>query len=377
VRRFAESALGAAGDGVRVALDATDEVLGLVREALDRVPPGPTPTRSRLLARLAVLQSQHRPATENEAVARRALDIARALDDAPLIVGALTAITLAVVDPLRHDERARWIEELLRLGRREPAAPWLRWAQPLDARERVLTGDVAGALARFRDLDAVTAADHDVVGHHAASYGHVLAATVAGDWAGARVAAARVRRTAADAMFDDGTAILGERGMVAIIELLEGVARPVAWSEIEWPTPEMTAAVAAYGAVTAAQRGAFDDADAALGRLGELMPGVARDGYWLSTVSLIASAASLTENRAGAALAADLLAPVVAFTVTDPGLVYRGSAAHFAGLAAGVVGRPEAVELLREGLDVHQRHGATWMAERSRAAIRALTTLAP
>ncbi len=77
VRRFADAALGAAGDGVRVSLDATEEVTSLVREALARVPPGPTPTRSRLLARMSVLQSQHTAPGDNELPARTALAIAR------------------------------------------------------------------------------------------------------------------------------------------------------------------------------------------------------------------------------------------------------------------------------------------------------------
>ena len=43
VRRFADATLGAAGDGVRVSLDATEEVTSLVREALAHVPPRSDP----------------------------------------------------------------------------------------------------------------------------------------------------------------------------------------------------------------------------------------------------------------------------------------------------------------------------------------------
>ena len=78
VRRFAEAALGAAGDGTRVALDAVAEVTMLVREALERLPRGPTRTRARLLARLSVLQSQSSPPSINEPLAASALDIANA-----------------------------------------------------------------------------------------------------------------------------------------------------------------------------------------------------------------------------------------------------------------------------------------------------------
>lgn len=370
VRRFAEAALGAASDGVRVALDATDEVLSLVREALVRVPPGPTPTRSRLLARVSVLQSQHSTTVDNESAARAALAIARALDDPALVVGGLTALTLAVADPLRHDERAIWIEELGVLTHGQPDAAWIRWLQPLDARERVLAGDIDGAVDLFAQLDASATDDGDVVGQHAASYGHVLEASVGGDWDAARAAAARVRRTASVAMFDEATATIGERGMLAVIELLEGRASPTSSVGLEWPTPEMTAAAEAHTADGLARAGLLADAEGVLSRLCRLVPELARDGYWLATLSMVASAVSMTGHTAAAGLVADLLEPCIDLTVADPGLIYRGSAAHFAGLAASVLGRPGAADLLRHGWQVHQRHGAQWMAERSLVALR-------
>ena len=80
VRRFAEGALGAAGDGWRATVDATDEIVMLLTSALDHVPTGPTRLRSRLLSCSAIAQSHHRAAAECEAAATKALAIARAVD---------------------------------------------------------------------------------------------------------------------------------------------------------------------------------------------------------------------------------------------------------------------------------------------------------
>ena len=134
VRRFAEAALGAAGDGWRTSLDATGETVSLLAEAVERVPVGPTPLRSRLMARLAVIRSHHVPAAEAEAAAARALAIARALGQPALLAGALHALGVVVWDPSRRDERWAWADELVALAARHPDQPWRRWALPIVAR---------------------------------------------------------------------------------------------------------------------------------------------------------------------------------------------------------------------------------------------------
>ena len=91
--------------------------------------------------------------------------------------------------------------------------------------------------------------------------------------------------------------------------------------------------------------------------------------YWLAVLSTAAEAAHRCQHTAAADILSELLTPCTALTITDPGLFYRGAAAHFAGLAAAVLQRPEATDLLRAGLEIHQRHGAHWMVERSRAAL--------
>ena len=107
---------------------------------------------------------------------------------------ALGAIVAVVPDPLRHDERQEWIDQLRALADAHPDEPWRRWVLPLEARESVLAGDIATALDRFGELEADATVANDVVALHAASFGGVLAATTVGDWDAARAAASTSAR---------------------------------------------------------------------------------------------------------------------------------------------------------------------------------------
>ncbi len=170
VRRFAEAALGAAGDGWRASVDATDEIVTLLDQALDHVPSGPTQLRSRLLARWAIARSHHKPAAECEAAATKALAIARAVDDQRLIAGALHALSVVVWDPARHLQHWDWTDELLRLSKQHPEEPWHRWALPIVARLRAADGDLAGAADALEELTVEAERCSDAVGVFAASY---------------------------------------------------------------------------------------------------------------------------------------------------------------------------------------------------------------
>ena len=186
VRRFAEAALGAAGEGWRASLDATDETVVLLTEALDHVPPGPTRLRARLLARSAIALSHHRPASECEAMATKALAIARAIDEPSLVAGALHALCVVVWDPERHEQHSKWTDELLALVRNRTDEPWDRWALPIVARLRAIDGDIVGACDALDRLAGEAARCGDRGGLFDASYADVLRASVAGEWSAAR-----------------------------------------------------------------------------------------------------------------------------------------------------------------------------------------------
>jgi DNA-binding SARP family transcriptional activator len=370
-RRFAEAALGAAGGGWRTSLDSTNEAVSLLAEAVERVPVGPTALRSQLMARLAVARSHHAPTADTEPAAARALAIARALGQPDLLAGALHSLAVVVWDPLRWDEHGAWVDELVALAEAHPERPWRRWALPLVARRRAIDGDIAGAGRALDDLDAEGAACGDLGARHAAGHRAVLRATVAGDWRVARAGAAALRVLGEPILLEPADGALMEMGMRGVIDLHAGSTAAPTLSPLDWPVPSMELSVRAWHADSLARSGRGDDAAAALGAIDAAsVAQVDRDGYWLATLSMLADAAHLAACPAVAEAVGDCLGPVSHLTIFDPGLCYRGAAAHAAGLAAATCGRrSRAADMLSEGLAAHRRHGSPWMARRSQEAL--------
>jgi hypothetical protein len=140
----------------------------------------------------------------------------------------------------------------------------------------------------------------------------------------------------------------------------------------------MALAVKAGHADALARVGRLDEAAAELTAIGpEAVAGVERDGYWLPTLSMLADAAYLAGSRALADVVHECLRPVAHMTIVDPGLCYRGTAAHAAGLAATTCGRLDAArDLLAAGLARHREHGSPWMTQRSEDALSRLAARA-
>ena len=376
LRRFAEAALGAAGDGWRTSLDSTGETVSLLAEAVEKVPVGPTPVRSRLMARLAVVRSHHVPDAEAEASAARALAIARALGQSALVAGALYALAVVVWDPRRQAEHWAWADELMALAAQEPAQPWRRWGLPIVARLRVTDGDVEGACRALDDLEAEASACRDPVARFSASIVGVLRASVAGDWPAARAAVALTRARSEAVDVEPGDTALMEMGYLGVIDLLAGPSHVRALAPLDWPVPSMELSVKAGHADALARVGRLDEAAAELAAIRpDTVAGVERDGYWLPTLSMLADAAYLAGSRAVADVVHECLRPVAHMTIVDPGLCYRGTAAHAAGLAAATCGRRDAArDLLSAGVARHREHGSPWMTRRSEDALARLSS---
>ncbi len=378
VRRFAEAALGAAGDGWRASVDAADEIVSLLDEALDRVPPGPTQLRSRLLARWAVVCSHHKPVDECEAAATKALAIARAVDDQRLIAGALHALSVVVWDPARHLQHWDWTDELLSLSKQHPDQPWHRWALPVVARLRASDGDLAGAADALDELRVEADRCEDAGGRFAASYLPLSARKCARRLAGST--ARRQRRESCGrggALGSDGRGAAGDgharhhlaalgsdrRGPTAsdrVADAVDGGEREVVAREL--PRTGGPDRAGGRHARTRSTSSVVVDGD--------------RDTYWLATLSMLADAAHLAGHAATAAAVWECLRPLAELTVLDGALIYRGAAAHFAGLAAAACGHErEASELLAEGLERHAAHQSPWMVAQSQAAIDSLSAI--
>src|SRR4029453_4090362 len=110
----------------------------------------------------AVVRSHHVPVSECEAQARKALGIARAIDDPRALAAALHSLPVVVWDPYRRNTQRAWLDELLDLAVNHPHEPWLRWALPILARVRVIEGDVVGGGAALEQLAREAAESGDI-----------------------------------------------------------------------------------------------------------------------------------------------------------------------------------------------------------------------
>ncbi len=373
-RRLGEAALGAAGDSWVTSLDATREEVALVAEALEMVPPGPTPMRCRLLARHAITGGHHLRAAVCAQTALSALAIGRAIGDPAALAEALHAASSVISDPTQRDTRWGWAQELETLGQGSSRGLWTRWALAHEARLLALDGDIDGAGATLDRLDINAAVAYDLGARYQASFAGVLRTTVRGDWAGARAAVDATARASDAATYDPAGSSLARMGALGVLELLEGPVSVPRLPPIEWPLPSLELTAKAWHADMLATAGRPEAAEELEAIAPAAVADVDRDGYWLPTMMMLADAAFRAESPAIAEAVGVALGPVVHLTVVDPGLIYRGAAAHGAGLAAAALGnRSDAIELLRNAREQHLRHGSAWMATRSNCALAALS----
>ena len=158
---------------------------------------------------------------------------------------------------------------------------------------------------------------------------------------------------------------------LGIVALLEGTAVAGPRPAVEWPLPSFALGIAAWHAAVVARTGDVRSAGDELDELDlDVVATCDRNAYWLPTLALLADAAHLAHRPAVADVVATLVDPLVDLTIVDAGLLYRGSVAHVAGLAAATCGRTVvAAALLADGRDTHARHGSPWMVACSDAVI--------
>jgi hypothetical protein len=142
---FARAALAV---GVEIVVGVVDPVLvGLLEEALRLLPPGDSPLRVSVLARLAgALQPAIDPA-QPIALAREAIAAARRLGDDAALLGALHAGMAAMMDYVSPAERVLLNTEIEVLATRQGDRPKRRRAHARLVFDRLLLGDLAGAHA--------------------------------------------------------------------------------------------------------------------------------------------------------------------------------------------------------------------------------------
>jgi len=354
----------------------------LIAAALDRLPPGPSAARARLLAASArPMAAAARPGEERHVTGRtslaghadaaiagrlrEAVSMARTAGQVDALSYALSRLRLYITSPDTLDERLAITAELIGMIDRLPN-PVSRYEAHFMRHEDLLEyGDLDGARIEAR---AILRIGDDIGAHGIRAAGMSCLATHAtadGDLQGAMSLLFESRK--ADAAYGDnsnsqyrfGIQFLVIRWHQGRIEELYGpYVRAVDLA------PRLNAPRASL-ALICAESGRLDEARAHLDQLAAAGVGaVPRDYLWWLTVICMGRAAIATGNDAVARDLYAMLLPRAGLNASAAGAVSFGSAAlHLAHLAAAL-GKPEdAVQQFERALEFNVRtRQRTWAA---------------
>lgn len=374
---FARAALGFGEPQVDgVAVDR--QLVGLLQEALDRLGPGDSAHRVRVLARLSLeLSFADDPALRErlrDALSREALEMARRSRDVPALAVALRARWLAAWGPDEHEERSALAEEMVTLAR----ASGDRELE-LVGRARRLTGSVETG-----DIQAV---DADIAAHAA------LAAELRmpyHEWTATTLRAGRALLegafATAEGLAERAAALLPDRPIARLayvnqITMIRWEQHRLGELRDRWQTLSAQFPQAGFGpawlSLADGERGRLDDARRSLRSRAAHLAALPRNGLWLSTLAITALAAAHLDDRDTAAAIYPVLRPYHDRTVVIPmphPAVCLGAASFYLGLLAAAMARwNDAVEHFESALVANTRlGGGPFVARTQHAYARAL-----
>src|SRR4051794_9053185 len=315
---------------------------GRLDEALALLPPGDSPARARLLAKLAEhLAFLPREADRAAAISADALAMARRVDDRNTLVAVMMARHATRLHVANTEERLRLMDEvvLLRSDRPELSAEARMW-RIYDLCE---LGEMDAARGEQRRLSELARELRQPLIRHVAVGWESLFAELAGDVEtterlaeeffrlGERAQAYDARSTRAAKLF----AIYRWQGR---LEELRGEIEALASGVI---------AVSAWRAALALLRVLCGDAEEGLAGARALvarLPRIPRDFFWLSAVTVLSEAVAVSRDAESAEPLYDALAPFAARFTTHSFGASWGSVERPLGLLAATLGRHEQAE---------------------------------
>lgn len=356
-------------DGVKVDRQLVD----LLQEALDRLGPGDSDHRVRVLARLSLeLSFADNPAlreTLRDALSHEALDMARRLRDVPGLAVALRARWLAAWGPDKHEERTALAEEMVTLAR-ESGDRELE----LVGRARRLTGSMETG-----DIQAV---DADIAAHAA------LAAELRmpyHEWTATTLRAGRALLegafATAEGLAERAAALLHDRPIARLAYLNQITA--IRWEQRrlgdlrdDWQTVTDQLPQAGFGpawlSLAEAELGRLDDARRTLRTRIDGLAALPRNGLWLATLAVTSLAAACLDDRDAAAIIYPMLRPYEGRTLVVPmphPTVCLGAASLYLGLLAAAMARwDDAVDHFESALLANTRFGVRPFVARTQHA---------
>jgi len=358
--RLTELALGISGTSMRHLWTeygtVSDWLIELMHEALAFSEGEETPSRVRLLARLAEELYFSPDAETRSAIAEQALAMGRRLGDTRALADALNGRLRALWHPANSDERLPMARELRALA-----------AQIGDV-ELAMAGE-AWAIVSELELGLTPGLDDDVARYAAMTIEHqsphhrVWALALLGGRALARGEFDETERLIADGMNVApevfGYAIQGFAGQLCTVRIEQGRAAEVldAGRDFVAQYPQVPAWRAGLSVILA-ELGLNEEAREQLAALaGAGLAGIRRDQEWLFLMGAVAETCSLIGAGDVAAECYELLAPFAdRCIVLGDGYVLWCSVEKSLGLLARTLGRAEdACSHLERALAVHRR----------------------
>jgi tetratricopeptide (TPR) repeat protein len=342
-------------------------LVGLLREALDRLPPADGSLRARLLARLSLELTFSDETALAQPISREAVELARRLGDPAALGGAIRARWMAVWGPEGLEERSALAEETLSLAR------------ATDDRELELAGRVRRVTSSLQSGDVGTVeadlaacarlADELRMPSH-----RWTATTMRAMWAllcGSLDEAETLAEQARSLQPDGPNAFFAYNDLLELLRWFQG--RPheprQAWRDEVARFPRFVWARVGVS-VTDADIGDDDTAGRLLQVLADELPGRPRDGLWLPAVAVAAMAAARLREPVAAARLYEALSPygaqVVVGVMPHP-VVCFGSASLYLGLLATVASRwAAAADHFEAAIVANRRLGAGPFLARTR-----------
>jgi class 3 adenylate cyclase/tetratricopeptide (TPR) repeat protein len=327
----------------------------IIRAALERIGPDPTPTRARLLAKLSVAHNASTDPFERHSAALEAVEAARQAGDDRTFIDVIEGTHLTLATPDRRDRHLADIEQavtsadrlddpLLRARVRYPAM----WA-------RYQLADLAGADATLGEYQALV----DLLGLPYL------------DWQPGQFTAGRLllagrtdeAEVAIEHLLELGTAagspdVLGAYGgLLYAIRWQQGRTAEIAdfFLDVARENPSI-AALRASIPLMLCELGRRDEARELLRDEIERDFDYPFDSLWLVSMANMADAAAITEEQSAARTIVDRLAPFADHVISPAGIILNGAVARPIARAATVLGDHERAERwFAMAHDIHQR----------------------
>ena len=323
-----------------------DAAVALLEEALERIGPGDSPLRARLLARIATaIYYRFGTAERRDAMVTEAVSIARRLDDPATLAYVLINGQLATWGPDTTERDLDWVDELLVLTEEAGNAELALQTRTRQIDYLLELDDLVGADIALLALDRTAADSPDPRARAYVPLQHARRAAIEGSYEEAERRNAEAGEVAA--LLEDRMVQLLVVAQLAMLRWTQGRIGEV--EELVRRFADAAPGIVGWRAALAriyCDLGREAEARRELDRLDRRgFTALPRYNGWLNMMALLAEVcAHLGEARRAAAVY-DLLLPFERRNVVTPQCVFDGPVSRYLGILAATFGNWDAAEL--------------------------------